>query len=40
MGRLLTSLCDSDKGERKGEEADFDSSPWAVFYISKMAAHH
>jgi len=39
IGRLLTSQAVIDEEERRGEEADFDSSPWAVFCISKMAAH-
>lgn len=39
MGRLLTSHRKTDKVKRAEEEVDFDSSPWAVFCISKMAAH-
>lgn len=37
-GRLMTSHSDTDEAE--GEEADFDGPLWAVYCISKMAAHH
>lgn len=41
--RLMTLHRDTDKvegEEKRGEEADFDGPPCAVYCISKMAAHH